>query len=241
MYVHETNLPQAKAKYSSHRGHVFLVADGMGGHQAGEVASGITVETIEEFLLNTLKRFSNLQASDAQNALMELQAALIQADARIFAETARHPEWRGMGTTLTLVFAVNWKAFVSHAGDSRCYLFSKGKLHQLTQDHTITAELIRHGVLSPEGEAKSPYRHIVTNILGGKEQGVQVELHRLDLHSADVLLLCSDGLTDMLSVDQIIAILKEAPEPRVACERLVAEANKLGGKDNITVIVAQVG
>ena len=241
MYVHETNLPQAKAQYSSHRGHVFLVADGMGGHQAGDVASGLSVESTEGFLLNTLRRFSNLQASEGQNALMELQAALLQADARIFAETANHPEWRGMGTTLTLAFAVNWKAFIAHAGDSRCYLFSKGELHQLTQDHTITAELIRHGVLAPESEAQNPYRHVVTNILGGKEQGVQVELHRLDLHPDDWLLLCSDGLTEMLSVDQIVAILKEEQQPQLACKRLVAEANKLGGKDNITVIVAHVG
>jgi PPM family protein phosphatase len=168
MYVHETNLPQAKAQYSSNRGHFFLVADGMGGHQAGEVASGLTIETIEEFLLNTLKRFSNLQASEAQNALRELQAALVQADARIFAETEKHPEWQGMGTTLTLAFAVNWTLFIAHAGDSRCYLFSNEELHQITKDHTFTAELIRQGVLSPEGEAQSPFRHVVTNILGGR-------------------------------------------------------------------------
>jgi protein phosphatase len=120
MSVRHTNLPQTTPKYSSHRGHVFLVADGVGGHQAGEVASVLTVETIEEFLLNTLKRFTNLQASEEQNALKELQAALVHADARIFAETARHPEWHGMGTTLTLAFAVSWTLFVAHAGDSRC-------------------------------------------------------------------------------------------------------------------------
>jgi len=240
MYVHETNLPQAKAQYSSHRGHVFLVADGMGGHQAGEVASGLTVETIEEFLLNTLRRFSNLQASEAQNALKELQAALVQADARIFAETAKHPEYRGMGTTLTLAFAVSWTLFIAHAGDSRCYLFSKGELHQLTRDHTMTAELIRHGALSPENQARHPYRHVVTNVLGGDEPGVQVELNRLDLHPGDVLLLCSDGLTEMVSNDGIVGILQDEQKPQCACERLVGEANKQGGKDNITVIVAQI-
>jgi protein phosphatase len=240
MYIHETNLSQAKAQYSSHRGHVFLVADGMGGHQAGEVASGLTVEAIEEFLLNTLKRFSNLQANEAQNALKELQTALLQADARIFAETAKHPEYQGMGTTLTMAFAVNWTLFVAHAGDSRCYLFSRGELHQLTRDHTITAELIREGALAPEKEARHPYRHVVTNFLGGSEPGVQAELHQLDLHPDDVLLLCSDGLTEMLPHDRIVAILQGAQDPGSACERLVAEANKQGGKDNITVIVAHV-
>jgi protein phosphatase len=240
LYVHQTNLPQAKATYSSHRGHVVLVADGMGGHQAGEIASGLTVATIEDFLLNTLRRFSNLQVSEEQNALKELQGALLQADARLFAAAAKHPEWQGMGTTLTLAFAVNWTLFIAHAGDSRCYLLSKGELEQLTQDHTITAELVRHGVLSPESEAKNPYRHMVTNVLGGNEPGVQVELHRLDLHAADVLLLCSDGLTEMVPDDQIARILRDEPDPKRACERLVAEANGHGGQDNITVVVARV-
>jgi protein phosphatase len=238
MYVHQTNLPQSAAKFSSHRGHGFLVADGVGGHKGGEVASALTVESIEEFLLNTLKRFSNLQVTEAQNALKELESALLHAEARIFCETAKHPEWRGMATTLTLAFAVNWMLFIAHAGDSRCYLLSKGELHQLTLDHTMTAELIRQGVLSPNGGARAPFRHVVTNILGGSEPGVQVELHRLDLHPGDVLLLCSDGLTEMVAEDRITLILREENDPQRACERLVAEANMHGGKDNITVIVA---
>jgi protein phosphatase len=240
MYVHETNLPQAAAKSSSHRGHVFLVADGVGGRLGGEVASALTVEAVEEFLLNTLKRFSNLQASEAENALKELESAFLRAEARIFGETATHPEWRGMGTTLTLAFAVNWMLFIAHAGDSRCYLFSKGELHQLTLDHTLTAELIRQGVLSPGGEARHPFRHVVTNLLGGGRPGVQVELHRLDLHPDDAILLCSDGLTEMIPDERIAVILREGPDPRRACERLVADANLHGGKDNITVIVAHV-
>jgi protein phosphatase len=240
MYVHQTDLPQATPKFSSNRGHVFLVADGVGGHRGGQIASALTVKTIEEFLLNTLERFSNLQASEAPNALKELERALLHAEARIFGETEKHPEWRGMGTTLTLAFAVNWMLFIAHAGDSRCYLFSKGELHQLTLDHTLTAELIREGVLAPDGKARHPFRHVVTNILGGSEPGVRVELHRLDLHPDDVLLLCSDGLTEMIPDDRIAVILREEQDPQRACERLVAEANLHGGKDNITVIVAHV-
>ncbi len=238
--VHQTTLPKKKAQYSSHRGHVLLVADGMGGHQAGEVASSLTVETIEDFLLNTLKRFSDLQVSEEQGALKELQSALRQADARIFEETARHPEWRGMGTTLTLAFATNWKLFVAHAGDSRCYLFSKNELYHLTKDHTVVAELIRRGSLSPEGGLRHSSRHVVTNVLGGNDPGVRVELHKLDLHPNDVVVLCSDGLTEMVSDDQMATILREEPEPKRACERLVAEANKQGGRDNITIIVARM-
>jgi protein phosphatase len=211
----------------------------MGGHRAGEVASALTVVTIEGFLLNTLKRFFNLKASEEQNVMKEFQAALVQADARIFEEAAQHPELIGMGTTLTMALAVDWSLFVAHAGDSRCYLFSGGELQQLTQDHTMVAELVRRGTMSPQAAARHPYRHAVTNVLGGSEPGVRVELHKLDLEPADVLLLCSDGLTEMVADDRIAAILHDEQEPQVACERLVAQANETGGKDNITALVAR--
>jgi protein phosphatase len=120
-------------------------------------------------------------------------------------------------------------------------VLSEGGLRQVTRDHTWAAELVRRGVLPPGGEARHPYRHVVSNILGGDEPGVRVDLHRLDLHPDDVLLLCSDGLTEMVPDDRIAAILQEEPDPRRACERLVADANRHGGKDNITVIVAHVG
>jgi PPM family protein phosphatase len=239
--VHHTNLPQATPRSGSHRGHAFLVADGVGGHEAGEVASAVAVEAVEDFLLDTLKRFSNLQAGEAANALAELKGALLHAEARLVAEAAKRPEWRGMGTTLTLAFAVNWALFIAHAGDSRCYVLSEGGLRQVTRDHTLAAELVRHGVLPPGGEARHPYRRVLDNLLSGGEPGVRVELHWLDLHPDDVLLLCSDGLTGMVPDDRIAVILREEPDPRRACERLVAEANRHGGDDNITAIVAHVG
>jgi PPM family protein phosphatase len=240
LQVHHTNLSQSKASFSCHRGHVFLVADGVGGSQAGEVASGLTVRTIEDFLLNTLKRFSNLQATEEQRALRDLQYALFHADSRIFEEAATHPKWQGMATTLTMAFAVNWRLFVAHAGDSRCYLLTGGQLQQITQDHTLTAEMVRQGILTLQSQKDHPWRHVVTNILGGTERGVRVELHSLDLHVADVVLLCSDGLTDMVSEEQITAILREENDPQCACECLVSKANEQGGKDNITVIVAHI-
>ena len=144
-----------------------------------------------------------------------------------------------MGTTLTMAFAVDWRLFVAHADDSRCYLYSGNRLQRLTQDHTVTAEMVRKGMISPQSQANHPWRHVVTNILGGTERGVQAELHSLDLHAGDVLLLCSDGLTEMVPEGQIAGILREETLPQIACERLVAEANRLGGKDNITAVVAR--
>jgi PPM family protein phosphatase len=238
MSVHRTSVPQAKAQYSSHRGHLFLVADGMGGHQAGEVASALGVVTVEGFLLNTLKRFFHLEAPEEQNVMKEFQEALLQADARIFEEASRHPEMIGMGTTLTMAFAVDWRLLIAHAGDSRCYLFSGGDLYQLTQDHTLVAEMVRRGELSAKEAAHHRSRHVITNVLGGNEPGVRVEMHKVDLEPGDVVLLCSDGLTGPVPDARIAAILEEEPEPQRACERLVAEANAQGGTDNITVIVA---
>ena len=236
--VYQTSVPQAKAQYSSYRGHLFVVADGMGGHRAGEVASALSVLTVEGFLLNTLKRFFHLEVPEEQNVMKEFQTALLQADARIFEEASRHPQMIGMGTTLTMAFAVNWRMLIAHAGDSRCYLLSKGELHQLTHDHTRVAEMVRHGILSPEQASCHPSRHVVTNVLGGHQPGVVVEMHKLELESGDVMLLCSDGLTEMVSDARITEILQEERKPQQACERLVAEANEQGGKDNITVIVA---
>jgi len=240
LYVHPTNLPPSEVPYSTPQGCVFLVADGMGGHAAGEVASGLAVEAVEEFLLNFSKSFSSFQANEEQDTLKELEGAFLHANARIFEEAAKHPQWQSMGTTLTAAFAVDGKLFVAHAGHSRCYLFRRGELRQVTQDHTIAAELVRLGVVSPKAAANHIYRHVVSNILGGPKPMVQVELHELDLHPEDVLLLCSDGLTDMVSDTRIAAILRDEHEPRRACERLVAEANKWGGKKNITVIVARI-
>jgi len=237
LHVHGTNIPQAESQYSHHRGHIFIVADGMGGHRAGEVASALTVVTIEGFLLNTLNRFTNLQASEEHNVMQEFQQAVHQADTKVFEEASLHPELLGMGTTLTMAFAVNWRLFIAHAGDSRCYLFSKNELHQMTQDHTLVADLVRQGVLSATEASRHPSRHVVTNILGGVEPGVQVELHRLDLEPDDYILMCSDGLTEMVSDDRIAAALREEKDPQKICERLVAEANENGGRDNITVVV----
>src|SRR3954452_8747106 len=193
MSIHQTSVPQAKAQYSSHRGHLFLVADGMGGHQAGEVASALGVVTVEGFLLNTLKRFFHLQKPEEQHVMKEFHSALLQADARIFEEASRHPEMVGMGTTLTMAFAVDWRLLIAHAGDSRCYLLSGGEFHQLTRDHTAVAELVRQGALSAAAASRHPSRHVVTNVLGGHAAGLLVEMHKLDLEPEDVVLLCSDG------------------------------------------------
>jgi protein phosphatase len=144
-----------------------------------------------------------------------------------------------MGTTLTLAFVEGTKLFVAHVGDSRCYLLDQDDLQQLTRDHNMAAEMVRRGLLSPEEAARSRMRHVVTNVLGGAEQGVHVELHRVELRAGDTLLVCSDGVTGMLPDARLAEILTEEHDPEDACQRLVAEANEKGGKDNITAIVVK--
>ena len=240
LWVRQSSLPQPQTQYGRNRGHIFLVADGMGGHRAGEVASAMTVETIETFVLHILKRFSNLQPTDEQAVLQELQAAIRQADARLFEESAHHPEFAGMGTTLTMALVSGRTLFVIHAGDSRCYLARAGEIRQLTVDHTWAAELARGGVITPEEARSHPWRHVVNHILGGGEVGVRVDVQKTDLAPDDILLLCSDGLTDMLTDGRIAAILAAEHDPKAACQRLVDEANEEGGRDNITCLVARL-
>jgi protein phosphatase len=236
--VLQTSLPQPDTHQSRSRGHVLLVADGMGGHAAGEVASALTVGAVEAFVLELLRRFSNLQSPDEHGVISDLRQAVLLADARIIEEAAQHPQLSGMGTTLTMAFASGNKLFVIHAGDSRCYLLRAGRLHRLTEDHTLVAQLVGSGHMSPEQARRHPQRHLVTNALGGGHPGVRVDVQRLQLEPGDRLLLCTDGLTDMLDDDHIAAALATEPQPEGACRRLVGQANEAGGRDNITAVVA---
>lgn len=241
LIVRHSNFPQPDETHSRHRGHVFLVADGVGGHHAGDVASRLGTDAVEHFLLNTFRRFTAVQTNGGQEALRELQTALREADARLFDEVGRHPEWRGMGTTLTMAVASGRRLFVAHAGDSRGYLHSAGKLRQLTADHTFAADMVRAGMITRSQQDHHPWRHVVTNLLGGSEPGVRAEVHLLDLHPGDVLLLCTDGLTDMVTDEVIAAVLTSEPDPETACRRLIDEANRNGGEDNVTAVVARFG
>jgi len=238
LQVQQTSLPQAKVQYGAERGFLCIVADGMGGHAGGEQASALAIDSIEGFVLGTLKWFFQLEGREGGELLKEFQQALGQADARLFAESRQHPELHGMGTTLTMTYSQDHELFVVHAGDSRCYLFRGTLLYRLTHDHTMVEEMVSRGVIPPEEAAHHRLRHIITNSVGGHEPGVKVEVHKVHLEPGDRVLLCSDGLTDMLTDDEIAAILQAEEDPHGACQRLVARANEQGGRDNITVIVS---
>jgi PPM family protein phosphatase len=239
MRIWQTSLPEPKAQFGVDRGHLFLVADGMGGHRAGEQASALAVVAIEQFTLNTFKWFFDSNGPDAQRVLTQFQTALRQADARILEESTEHPELEGMGTTVTMAFQLDTQVCVVHVGDSRAYVYGDDGLYQLTHDHALMAEMVRQGALQPEQVAQHRLRHVITNVVGGNETGIHVEAHALDVHAGDRLLLCSDGLTEMLTDEAIAAILDMESDPERACTKLVAEANEAGGRDNITVLIVR--
>jgi serine/threonine protein phosphatase PrpC len=239
MRVWQTSLPEPQLQVGEDRAHLFLVADGMGGHRAGERASAIAVAAIEQFTLNTFRWFFAADSPGAQKVLAQFQSALSQADAKILEEASENPELKGMGTTLTMAFQLGAQLCIVHVGDSRAYLYRSGELHQLTQDHTFVAELVRAGAIKPDEAAGHHLRHVITNVVGGPTLGVKVEARAYEVQAGDRLLLCSDGLTEMVKNDAIAATLDAEAEPEAAAQALLKQANDGGGKDNISIVIAR--
>jgi serine/threonine protein phosphatase PrpC len=239
--VERSSMNEPNEQLAPGRGHLFLVADGIGGHAGGEVASRIAARTVEECLLNSLKWFLGSRGDEGQEVVEHLQGAVHQADARVFSAARRQPELAGMGSTLTLALSVGRTLFVAHAGDSRAYLLRDSRLHRLTHDHTLVNELLARGELLPGQERSDRMRHVITNAVGGSEIGVKVEGTQMSLKPRDRLLLCTDGLTDLLDDEAIASMLAAHPDSQAACDALVDAANERGGHDNVTAVVAAFG
>jgi protein phosphatase len=236
--VLHTSLPQPRVRHSSDHSYLFVVADGMGGEAAGEVASALALSSVEEYTLDALKWFARCEPRDDE-VVSEFREAIRRAHLRVCDQSHERPEQRGMATTLTLAHSVNDTLFVAHVGDSRAYLYREGNLHQLTRDHTLVEDLVRGGAVKVEQAALHPFRHIVTSSVGGSSQQVRIDLHRLQLQAGDTLLLCSDGLTEMVNPQEIRQVLRGDGNPELWCQELIKCANEAGGKDNITVVIAR--
>jgi PPM family protein phosphatase len=239
MRIWQTSLPEPKLQVGEERARLFLVADGMGGHLAGERASALAVAAIEQFMLDSFRWFFGSSSPDEQRVLAQFQSAIRHADARILEETAAHPELSGMGTTVTMAFQLGAQLCVIHVGDSRAYLYRDQDLYQLTEDHTVVADMVRSGALRPDEAAAHRLRHSITNVVGGPELGVDVETRALEVQEGDRLLLCTDGLTEMLTNETIAATLEAEPAPEAAAKKLLAQANDGEAPDNITLIVVR--
>ncbi len=206
------------------RAPVFVVADGMGGAQAGEVASRIAVEAFEQGL------------PDSGSPEERLASRVREANQQIYERSRADRGRAGMGTTLTAAYVDDAHVAIAHVGDSRAYMFRDGSLQRLTQDHSLVDELVRRGKLTEEQAAEHPQRSIITRALG-PEPDVEVDTWTYPARAGDVVLLCSDGLTSMISETRVAAILASHENLDEAADALIREANEAGGRDNITVVL----
>ncbi len=213
-----------------------MVADGMGGHQAGEVASAMATAEISRIVNQ------NFCTSMTETELFELLTKAVKTANRVIFEKALSEEsMSGMGTTVTLCFIWGSRAFVAQVGDSRLYLFREGKLHRITTDHSLVQQLLDSGQITEEEAACHPQKNVITRALG-TDSGVEIDLYDFSLCEKDKLLLCTDGLSNMLPDKKLSKLLAETDGlgPQKVAEILVEEANAQGGYDNITTVLLEV-
>ncbi|VBB07939.1 protein phosphatase 2c [Lucifera butyrica] len=210
---------------------LFAVADGMGGHVAGEIASKLAADTIREYVA------AHNQVDCSETVIKE---AIQQANWTIFQIAQSKPEYTGMGTTVSAVIVDGPDIFWAHVGDSRIYLLHDRQLKQLTDDHSLVGDLVRNGNITPEEALTHPHRNILTRAVGTNED-IQIDTGTALWEPGDMLLLCTDGLTNMVSDGDICQLLLRAGEGREVLDQLVREANAAGGLDNITGILLQNG
>ena len=208
-----------------------IVADGMGGHQAGDVASQLAVDTFREAIASVP---ADLSAEQAKTALCQ---AILQANEAVFELAARHEHYRNMGTTVVAALLLDGSGYIGHIGDSRAYKRRDDTLSRLTEDHTLVNELAKSGQISPEEAANHPRRNVLTRALG-TDRDVEVDLKAFSWKPGDLLLLCSDGLYSMVSDEEMRAtLLEEELDLDGKADRLIALALEAGGDDNVTVLL----
>lgn len=217
-------------------GTLYILSDGMGGEAGGVIASRITVETVKAGIRAALTQLPAMHSPELIWPVM--QDAVKQASRAVFERAAQEPALRRMGATVVIAMEVGAQLYVANVGDSRAYLVRQGHIEQLTQDHTVVAQLIARGDLRPEDAQEHPARGQLIRNIGGRTTA-EVHFAVRKLHEGDSFMLCCDGLTDMVSDDEIAQTISQAPTPQAAADRLVNLANSRGGPDNITVIISQ--
>jgi serine/threonine protein phosphatase PrpC len=218
---------------------LFVLSDGMGGAANGEVASAIAVEAVIAATHENGSRpalGNSTPRSEFAAHTNDLLRTIEVGNRKIHEEAMRDPASRGMGATIVAVQINGSRLSLAHVGDSRAYLLRAGALEQLTADHSLVAEQVRHGLMTHQQAAASELQSVLTRALG-MEENVEIDADEIELLPRDSVLLCSDGLTRMVPGSEIAAILEQAPNARMAAERLVQRANECGGHDNVTVIV----
>jgi Serine/threonine protein phosphatase len=221
---------------------LFLVADGMGGHAAGEIASRIAVDSISEFIVHTKEddgTWPHAYDEHFSRTTNRLMAALRMANTRVLEAMRKDARLRGMGTTVVACMSDGDKMSVAHVGDSRGYMIRKGKISRITSDHSWVFEQVQAGMLTEAEAEKHPLRNVITRALGGA-LSVNPDASEIDSKPGDIYLLCSDGLTGMVPEDEILRIVTaNADDLEKACGELIDMANERGGMDNVTAILVK--
>jgi protein phosphatase len=216
-----------------------LVADGMGGHAAGEVASRTAISVLVDLVLRSPDWIMRLDEQGIQMVLRRMEQRLRQVQLALAERARADARLSGMGTTLTLACSFGADLLLAHVGDSRAYLHRRGQLRQLTRDQTVAQELLDSGAIRPEEAATSPLRHVLTGALAATGSKVRVELNPWRLADGDQLLLCTDGLTDMVPNAAVAEALRQPGSAADACRTLVDLALEAGGKDNVTAVLCR--
>ena len=214
-----------------------VVADGMEVALGGEKASALRSRP-SRTSRSTPSSGSSTSTAQEHALLAELRAGIERADRTVIEKARSDPRLYGMGTTLTMAFSVGTDLYLVHAGDSRD-LFHDGELQQVTEDHNLAQLLANHGAIRPEEARRHRRRNVLTNVIGGPSAGVNVEVHKLEISDGDVLLLCSDGLTEPVDNPSIARVLGEITDPKAACDRLIKLALERGAPDNVTIVLAR--
>ena len=221
-----------------------VVADGMGGHNSGEVASAMAIRAIVDYYRETIPEDDEAYEKPVNGEAVDLnqhrlKEALQKANQAVFEASESEEAFDGMGTTIVSGYFAEEGVYLAHIGDSRAYRYRNGSLEQLTADHSLANEYVQMGVLAQEDVEFFAYKNVITRACGLADD-VEVDVQFNDFAQDDLFILCSDGLTDMVSDAEIQALIEEYSDLDVLCEELVAAANDNGGNDNITLILAQV-
>jgi protein phosphatase len=227
--------PEVRTHEVGERGSLFMVADGMGGAAAGEIASAMAIEVILREVTDAVSRATGPSEEIFATAIKRATAA---ANSHIHSFALEHPEYRGMGTTATVAGVLGDTVYLAQVGDSRAYLIRNGVGQQITKDQSLMQKLIEAGELTEEEAEQSERRNIILQALG-PEATIKVDLTHQRVRRGDVLVLCSDGLSGQVRGDEIARIVSEEKDLVSACKRMIDRANEMGGPDNITVIVAR--
>jgi protein phosphatase len=234
-----SNLPEGYLPESADDdAYLIIVADGLGGEAFGEMASMLALRTAWDLGTSEIKWTLSVSEKEVEELKEKAEVYFRLIDKALIQQARVKPEVAGMGTTMTAAYTVGANAFVFHVGDSRAYLVREGKLRQLTKDHTVAQKLVDQGALAPEALGASSFRHMLTNCVGCSKAGLNVDVRHARLINGDKLLLCSDGLTDMVDEETIAEILATQGSPDEACRGLVDAALDRGGRDNVTVVLA---